>query len=357
MNRDRTTKQQAGIAELEERLREAQETLDAIRSGEVDAVVVKGSQGEQVYTLRGAEEPYRVMVEAMTEGAVTFSPDGTILYCNAHFAEMVRAGLEKVIGSPLQRYINPADVEKFSALLEQARATGARENLSMMASDGTVVPVTVAAHHLSEPGMESIVAVITDLTEIMAAEERLRELSVRDALTGLFNRRYLDETLERELARAEREHLPVSVVMMDIDLFKEINDAFGHKAGDILLQVLGERLCIQARKGDVPCRYGGEEFVMVLPDMPPEAATKRAEEWRALVERLRVPYGDVQLHVTLSAGVAAYPVNGKTADAILMAADEALYVAKMGGRNRVAPASRREAHGDPAPKREGWNKV
>ncbi len=319
-------------------LEEVEETLRAIRTGEVDALVVSTPVGEHVFTLEGAEHPYRVMVETMSEGAVTIAHDGTILYCNHRFGEMVKSKLESVIGASITRFIGSGDGQKLAALMAESWEGGGQVTLSLSASDGTSVPVCIAARHLDYAGIDGIITVITDLTEIVAAEEKLREMAIRDALTGLFNRRYLDETLERELAKAQREGRPLSLVVMDIDRFKEVNDAFGHKAGDVMLQRLGELLRAQTRAGDVACRYGGEEFVMVLPDMPPETAYERAEEWRVLVEGLRVPYGRAKLHVEMSMGVAAYPVDGRTADELLMAADNALYAAKLAGRNRVAAA-------------------
>jgi diguanylate cyclase (GGDEF)-like protein/PAS domain S-box-containing protein len=342
MDQDARPQAPSELAALRARLDELEETLRAIRRGEVDALVVSTPGGERVYTLMGAEEPYRVVVEAMTEGAVTFSADGTVLYCNTRFAAMVKTAPENVIGASLERFIQPSDRGSFSELVSRSRVDGGKAELSIMAADGAAIPVIMAAHHVDLPGGGSIVAVVTDLTEIRSAEDKLRELSIRDALTGLFNRRYLDETLERELARAQRERLPVSVVMMDIDLFKEINDRFGHKAGDAVLQFLGEHLHARTRLADVPCRYGGEEFVLVLPDTPLEAAYKRAEEWRAWVDSAHIPYGEERLHVALSMGVAAYPVHGATAAAILTAADRALYAAKEAGRNRVQLAVRLE---------------
>jgi len=174
------------------------------------------------------------------------------------------------------------------------------------------------------------------MLEIQALQKELREQAIRDALTGLFNRRYLEETLERELARARRESTTVSVIMMDIDFFKWFNDTLGHKAGDVMLRALGEMLKTQTRTGDVACRFGGEEFAVVLPGAPLTIAQQRAEQLRAAFEHMRVRYEDMELHATLSAGVAAFPTHGASGDVVLNAADQALYVAKRSGRNRVA---------------------
>lgn len=173
------------------------------------------------------------------------------------------------------------------------------------------------------------------LTEIEVLQLQLREQAIRDGLTGLFNRRFLEETLEREMARAARDQTALSVVMMDFDRFKSFNDTYGHRAGDRLLQALGIILRTQTRGGDVACRYGGEEFVVLLPGAQLAAAIQRAEQWRATCENLRIPYEDQQLGATLSLGVASFPAQANDAESLLIAADQALYAAKRNGRNQV----------------------
>lgn len=174
------------------------------------------------------------------------------------------------------------------------------------------------------------------LVEIEELQTKLREQVIRDPLTGLFNRRYLEVTLERELANAQRDGTPISLAIMDIDHFKEFNDTYGHKAGDLMLQALAEMLRKQTRSGDVPCRYGGEEFLVVLPNASLEAARERAEQWRGSFEALRVYSGHELLQTTLSFGIAAYPQHGQSGDEVIQAADKALYAAKAAGRNCVA---------------------
>ncbi|MGY4302993.1 diguanylate cyclase (GGDEF)-like protein [Bradyrhizobium sp. USDA 4369] len=170
--------------------------------------------------------------------------------------------------------------------------------------------------------------------------EGLRDQSLRDALTGLNNRRYLIETARRELLRAARSRTPVSVVTLDIDHFKSFNDNHGHEAGDTVLRHIGEILKATFADGEVPCRLGGEEFVVLLPNCTIEEAALRAEELRARVEALNISYGDGMLpRVTISVGVAAYPEAGIDLPEILRVADGALYRAKQRGRNRVELAS------------------
>jgi diguanylate cyclase (GGDEF)-like protein len=155
--------------------------------------------------------------------------------------------------------------------------------------------------------------------------EHLREQSLRDVLTGLSNRRYLDETLPRELQRAKRREHIVSIILLDIDHFKWFNDTYGHDAGDTLLQAIGAFLHQSLRGEDIVCRYGGEEFILVLPGASLEHTRRRAEELRLGVQTLTVEHNGQPLEqVTISLGVAAFPYHGRTADAVIKAADEAL---------------------------------
>ncbi len=170
--------------------------------------------------------------------------------------------------------------------------------------------------------------------------ESLRNQSIRDPLTGLFNRRYLEETLERELQRAKRSGTRLAVVMCDLDHFKCFNDEYGHDAGDYLLRELGNMLRQEFRGSDIPCRYGGEELTLILPDIEVECAVNRMESLRQNIENLPVVYHDRMLGtVTISGGISMYPMNGGTPEALIKAADEALYVAKNAGRNQFVLAA------------------
>ncbi|MCK5786619.1 MAG: diguanylate cyclase [Candidatus Sabulitectum sp.] len=174
------------------------------------------------------------------------------------------------------------------------------------------------------------------LSEIENLQEELRMQAIRDPLTALYNRRYLEESLEKELSRARREGTPVSILMLDIDHFKVFNDTFGHRVGDAVLRALGELLLQHTRNGgDIACRYGGEEFVIVLTGTTLENASHRAEQFRIAFEEMRVTVGGAELSATASIGVAAFPLHGSTGEAVLHAADQALYQAKETGRNRV----------------------
>jgi diguanylate cyclase (GGDEF)-like protein/PAS domain S-box-containing protein len=163
--------------------------------------------------------------------------------------------------------------------------------------------------------------------------------SIRDPLTSLFNRRFMDESLEREVHRASRNHQPISIIMMDIDHFKAFNDAYGHEVGDALLQVIGSYLTGNTRGGDLACRFGGEEFLLILPEATLENTIRRAEEFRKGIKGLMVQQKDRLLGgITISIGIAGYPEHGQTVEALLRAVDVALYRAKEAGRDCVVVA-------------------
>ncbi|MBI5070159.1 MAG: sensor domain-containing diguanylate cyclase [Deltaproteobacteria bacterium] len=169
--------------------------------------------------------------------------------------------------------------------------------------------------------------------------ETLHRQSVSDPLTGLFNRRYLQVTMEREMARARRRQAPVSLLILDVDHFKRFNDDFGHETGDLVLQEVARLLKRGTRAEDIVCRYGGEEFVVVMPEASLAVGAERAENLRAQVEQLRIaPRGETLRAATISLGVACFPEHGEEIADLLKVADAALYRSKAGGRNRVTVA-------------------
>jgi diguanylate cyclase (GGDEF)-like protein/PAS domain S-box-containing protein len=181
---------------------------------------------------------------------------------------------------------------------------------------------------------------VSEHIALALANVRLRESlsaqAVRDSLTGLYNRRHMEQALEREILRAARNRRTVGVIMLDLDHFKNFNDTHGHEAGDMLLRLLGDYLVTHVRAEDIACRYGGEEFVVILPEASPEMSRSRAEELWKGVQGLHVNYhGELLRGVTTSVGVAAFPSHGKTVAELMRAADAAMYAAKRQGRDRV----------------------
>jgi diguanylate cyclase (GGDEF)-like protein len=170
--------------------------------------------------------------------------------------------------------------------------------------------------------------------------ETLRVQSLRDPLTGLFNRRYLEENLARELQRCERRSLPLSLLMLDVDNFKRFNDQHGHAAGDAVLSHVGRTLEALVRGEDLACRYGGEEFTLILPEADAATAIARAETIRRTVAMTTLLHmGQTLGPVTMSIGVASFPADGATPEVLLGLADASLYRAKAEGRDRVVHAA------------------
>jgi len=211
------------------------------------------------------------------------------------------------------------------------------------ASLGTLV---LAAHggidhetrHAAIAAAEQVSLAIANLR----LQETLRTQSLRDELTGLFNRRYLEVSLERDLTRAVRRSQPLAILMLDVDHFKRFNDTYGHDGGDALLAQFGALLAAPVRTEDVACRYGGEEFTVVLQEADSALALDRAEDnIRRHVEAMQVMHRQQNLgQITVSIGIASYPQHGDSPEQLLRRADRALYTAKNNGRNQVCVADR-----------------
>jgi diguanylate cyclase (GGDEF)-like protein len=195
----------------------------------------------------------------------------------------------------------------------------------------------------------SVVATILNHRDIQQIEKQngllamreveLEELSIRDPLTGLYNRRFMEAILDKELVLAQQKQVPVSVMMMDIDHFKHYNDTYGHVEADAILRLLGDVLRTHIRKSDVICRFGGDEFVIIMPGAPLGAACRCAEILREEVSRIQVENREqIPESVTISLGIASFPGHGDRPDTLLRSADAALYRAKHGGRDQAIVA-------------------
>jgi diguanylate cyclase (GGDEF)-like protein/PAS domain S-box-containing protein len=201
---------------------------------------------------------------------------------------------------------------------------------------GLVLAIDITERKKAEDALlEANKTLQTQLNEIQTLQATLREQAIRDPLTGLYNRRYLYEMLERETARAQRDNYPISVAMIDIDHFKDFNDKHGHQAGDEILMALGNLLLRSTRQGDIACRYGGEEFIIIMPEAQEDDAKRRADEICRDFANLRIDPVQADLAATLSIGIALYPQGGDDMTRVIKAADAALYQAKQAGRNRV----------------------
>ncbi len=310
--------------------------------------------------------------DASGDAIVLALPRGGVINCNQAFLRLTGLPREQVVGHSHRHFVcGMQGREVYSRMLQHLlHADAWQGELVNRRADGSpyTVLATVNAVRDEQGRLHHYVGVIRDITERKRAEaaEResqlllrqqateqrlLRDLAIRDPLTGLYNRRYLDETLPRELARIKRDGTTLALVMVDIDHFKAINDNYGHPAGDEVIRELARVLSTGAREGDVVCRYGGEEFVIVMPGMGATAALARAERWRARIAGQTVRVDGEQIRCTLSAGVAVFPEQADGADGLLKRADSALYRAKREGRDRVCPFSPGDANAETSARR------
>jgi len=287
------------------------------------------------------------IIEAMSDGILVVDASGRVVDSNPAIHRILKREGRPMRGRQLRNVLpqwtgapddDKAGAEIFIAGINKyidvrpialKDAVGTPRGSVLVLRDITAEKTTaLALEHANQQLREQLV-------EIESMQKLLQEQAIKDPLTGLFNRRYLQETLQRELHRAERAGKPLSVVMMDLDHFKKINDTYGHASGDAVLQTLGAVLLQKSRAGDIACRYGGEEFVIILIDTPVDIALQRAEQWRAEFSSLRFSFNGIEVKATLSAGVAAFPDHGHDEATLFHAADNALYAAKAAGRNNV----------------------
>jgi len=306
-------------------------------------------------SLQVSELRYRRLFETAQDGILILNAkSGAITDVNPFLINLLGYSEEEFIQRKLWEVGAFKDIEAskvaFQALQENEYIR--YKDLPLRAKDGRLIQVEFVSNVYTEGDKKVIQCNIRDITErkqahdaLMQSEANYREQSVRDPLTGLFNRRYLYETLERELLRASRRKLSIGIVMLDVDDFKSFNDKFGHPVGDILLQELSKLFVDNIRGEDIVSRIGGDEFVIVLPDTSKDVILERAEELREDANTIGIQNeGRSFPTVTVSMGIAVFPENGSTISSLLKNADEALYQAKNQGRNQVVIASKKIDH-------------
>jgi diguanylate cyclase (GGDEF)-like protein/PAS domain S-box-containing protein len=305
---------------------------------------------EDTQNIKTSELRYRRLFEAAQDGILLLDAEtGMITDVNPFLVKMLGYTREEIVEKRLWEVGAFKDIEAsqeaFKAL--QRNEYIRYEDLPLRAKNGKLIDVEFVSNVYLIGSGKVIQCNIRDITErkqaqdaLLKSQALLREQSVRDHLTGLFNRRYMEETLERELLRASRKGLSLGIMMLDVDHFKRFNDTWGHAAGDKILHELGSLLLRQFRREDIASRYGGDEFIIILPDASREVALERANRLCEHTRRLKTHFkGHTFEMITFSVGVAASPENGITSTEILKAADTALYLAKHEGRGRVVVAS------------------
>ncbi len=312
------------------------------------------------WSFKASQQHYQLIYETAPLALILFDRDHRIIDWNRAAERIFGWPRIEMLGVGLERFVPMTDLDYVVKVMEQAWAggivAGVNRNLTrdgrtilcrwsnVAQRDGHGDPIAVLslAEDITEvertrEDLEAAnQALRTQIRQIESLQEDLREQARRDPLTGLYNRRYLELVLERELAQGRDQ--PLSLIMIDIDRFKEVNDTLGHQAGDQVLTALAQILTATTRANDIACRFGGEEFTVVLPGADLQSGCAHAESWRKAFAELLIQTDAGEVRSTLSAGVAAWPVHAAERGGLLGAADRALYVAKEAGRNRTVVA-------------------
>jgi diguanylate cyclase (GGDEF)-like protein/PAS domain S-box-containing protein len=307
--------------------------------------------------LRESEARFRLLAEHSGDVVILSDLDGPRRYVSPAAERVLGWRPADLVGRRAIELVHPEDLPTVHEA-EAAMRAGASEGTAcyrLRRPDNSWLWVEARARKYPKAdGPGQLVVVLRDATARKAAEQAVMEalaqterMAATDGLTGLANRRQFDHAADREWWRCAREHMPLSVLLLDADRFKQFNDRYGHPAGDACLRAIAAQLETAARRpGDLPARYGGEEFVLLMPDTDQFGALGVAERLCELVRKLRIPHADNDAEgiVTVSVGIATSLQGDRTpsfdgAEALLSAADAALYRAKSGGRNRVVVAA------------------
>ena len=309
--------------------------------------------------LRESESHFRSLFNQTHDAVFLLDLNGRHILVNQRAADMLGYTMDEITALSINE--TSAEKEKSEMIIKRLLAgeyIPLYERL-FRKKDGQIIPVEINLELINDKNgapvyIQSIVRDISErkrtekeikivnellnsrLIEIEQLQKELHEQTLRDPLTGLYNRRYLNETLEREIARGKRGKKHLSIIISDIDHFKKINDTYGHQVGDKFLIEVAAIMKKHARASDIVCRFGGEEFLLVLPDATKTSASKRAEELRKICADICILHEGKKLKITLSFGVATHPIHGKDADELVVKADKAMYKSKRAGRNQVS---------------------
>jgi diguanylate cyclase (GGDEF)-like protein/PAS domain S-box-containing protein len=304
-------------------------------------------QHNQRQALRKRERQLQVLMDNLPGMAYRcrFDSHWTMLFVSQGCARLIGYEPDDLINNRLISYaslMDDADNARIHGEVQAALTNDRSFSLEygLTRQDGSRIWVWERGRGVEEEdGTVLLEGIILDISDRKALETELEEMATRDPLTGLFNRREMSRVLEEELERARRYQRPMAVLWVDFDHFKDVNDTFGHAAGDSVLRSISRLLMGSVRSVDSIGRFGGEEFVIVLPEMDLEEARETAERLRRKVAEEPQPLGNDQtVPLTISVGVAVYPDHGQTASILCAAADKAMYLAKERGRNCVAMA-------------------
>lgn len=291
-------------------------------------------------------------LSAICSKIVACSEDGIVVVDNLHNIILYNAGARQIFGymesEVMGRHLNMLLPERFhlqhdvmiaefgASPLESKRMSERTRQVFGCRKDGTEFLTSTVILKVGTGSNQSYAAIVRDISENKKTEEELLRLAATDPLTGALNRREFTALAEQESLRSHRYGRPLSIMMLDLDHFKRMNDAYGHAAGDMALQRFTALCCNTLRNVDIFGRWGGEEFVALLPETDAEGAAVIAERLRKVVNENVLLYNDNQIHMTVSIGIAQYRAGETSVDAPLGRADSAVYDAKKAGRNRIS---------------------
>ena len=290
---------------------------------------------ERTRALSESESSLRALIDFSPVAMVlTSAADQRVLLVNRRAAALLEMTIDTIEGQSVPDYwVSVRDKTRF---LEHLRRRGRVDDMEteLRSQSGRVFWARVSAQRLRFAGEDALLGALVDITDQRRAQDRLRELATRDSLTDVYNRRHLEEIARKELARSERNGRPLTMAMLDVDHFKQINDTYGHQVGDEVLCEIARRFAKSIRASDILGRYGGEEFVVIFPETNLEEARVVSERLLTAVAGQPIAAGRGAISVTVSIGLTTF-VSGQDMERVIERADAALYVAKANGRNQV----------------------
>jgi len=331
-NKEKNLEQE--ILKLRQQLAEAEDILNAIKLGEVDAFVMQNLEGhDNIHTLKGSDFPYRTLVETMNEGALTLGHDGTILYANNQFSSLVQESIDNIIGDSIYKYFKDKDKLILEGIVEQNHPHGVQVKLNLVTAEKTLKQVLFSLRSLTQEDSRWLSLIVTDLTDINAIENKIQYLATHDQLTKLPNQISLMHSIADDLDSSMRLNQIAALLYLDIDDFNDINVAFGREVGDTILRMVAERLVGKFTQREILIgRIGGEEFIVFISEIKdPLVITLITQNILKMFERPYI-FGDYNIQVSITIGIALYPENGGNVEELIKAANYAMQWSKRAKR-------------------------
>jgi diguanylate cyclase (GGDEF)-like protein/PAS domain S-box-containing protein len=274
-------------------------------------------------------------LDQYSSGVLFIDETGVILFANRRLSEIIETSAHEIVGAHFDDLFSAEGIA-FNEIRDSDDnlTTAKRFETSAVKKEGGSVPVMISCNRIHENGLTLFLCTIDDISQQIELQQKLYQQTITDPLTGIFNRRYFDEQLAMEFTRATRYRRPFSVIIIDIDGFKQANDMFGHPYGDRMLQKATESFQRVLRQGDTVYRYGGDEFALILPETAREGAIEVTDRLKEMFSRY-VHGEEKRIRLSLSIGIANYPEDGNDEKELIGAADRRMYLSKESGGNMI----------------------